>query len=66
MIEPTETESKETLDLFFATMQAIAAEARENLNILRQPRPAASVGAWTKTAAACKPPERMRRLRLEL
>ena len=29
MIEPTETESKETLDAFIAAMAAIAAEARE-------------------------------------
>ena len=30
MIEPTETESKETLDQFIAAMKAIAQEAREN------------------------------------
>jgi len=35
MIEPTETESKQTLDAFVATMQAIAAEAVENPELVR-------------------------------
>jgi len=34
MIEPTETESKETLDQFIATMKAIAREAAENPKLL--------------------------------
>jgi glycine dehydrogenase subunit 2 len=34
MIEPTETESKETLDAFAAAMKAIAKEARENPELL--------------------------------
>lgn len=34
MIEPTETESKETLDQFIATMKAIAREAVENPKLL--------------------------------
>ncbi len=36
MIEPTETESKETLDAFASAMQAIAKEARENPDILHK------------------------------
>ncbi len=35
MIEPTETESKETLDEFVAVMEQIAKEARENPELLR-------------------------------
>jgi glycine dehydrogenase subunit 2 len=35
MIEPTETESKETLDEFVAVMERIAREARENPEILK-------------------------------
>lgn len=35
MIEPTETESKETLDKFIETMKAIALEARENPDSLK-------------------------------
>lgn len=34
MIEPTETESKETLDHFIAVMKAIAAEARDDPSLL--------------------------------
>jgi glycine dehydrogenase subunit 2 len=34
MIEPTETESKQTLDAFIETMLKIAQEARENPNLL--------------------------------
>ena len=35
MIEPTETESKTTLDAFISTMGEIAAEAREQPDVLR-------------------------------
>jgi glycine dehydrogenase subunit 2 len=35
MIEPTETESKETLDQFVAAMQAIAREAQETPDLVR-------------------------------
>lgn len=34
MVEPTETESKQTLDAFAAAMKAIAQEARENPELL--------------------------------
>ena len=36
MIEPTETESRETLDYFVAAMKAIAGEARENPDLLHE------------------------------
>jgi glycine dehydrogenase subunit 2 len=36
MIEPTETESKETLDAFIATMLKIAQEAKENPDLLHR------------------------------
>jgi len=36
MIEPTETESRESLDEFIAAMKQIAAEARTNPDVLRQ------------------------------
>jgi glycine dehydrogenase subunit 2 len=36
MIEPTETESKETLDYFIETMKAIAKEAAENPQLLHE------------------------------
>jgi len=35
MIEPTETESKETLDAYIEAMKEIAREAEENPEILR-------------------------------
>jgi glycine dehydrogenase subunit 2 len=35
MIEPTETESKPTLDAFVAAMQAIAAEARSDPELVK-------------------------------
>ena len=55
MIEPTETESKETLDLFIETMQAIAAEARENPDLLRQAPTRCKRRRLDETAAARKP-----------
>jgi glycine dehydrogenase subunit 2 len=36
MVEPTETESRETLDRFADAMLRIAAEAREEPDLLRQ------------------------------
>jgi glycine dehydrogenase subunit 2 len=35
MIEPTETENKETLDMFIKAMKKIAKEANENPEILK-------------------------------
>jgi len=36
MVEPTETESKETLDNFINVMKQISAEAKENPQILKE------------------------------
>jgi glycine dehydrogenase subunit 2 len=55
MIEPTETESKETLDLFVAAMESIAAEARENPEALHQAPGRCQRRRLDETAAARKP-----------
>jgi glycine dehydrogenase subunit 2 len=55
MIEPTETESKETLDLFVAAMESIAAEARENPEALHQAPGRCKRRRLDETAAARKP-----------
>ena len=52
MIEPTETESKETLDLFIDAMVSIAEEARENPELLRQAPTRSKVRRLDETAAA--------------
>ncbi len=44
MIEPTETESKETLDGFIATMKTIAEEARDNRELLKTAPHATPIG----------------------
>jgi glycine dehydrogenase subunit 2 len=55
MIEPTETESKENLDLFVDSLKAIAAEARENPDLLRQAPTRCKRRRLDETAAARKP-----------
>jgi glycine dehydrogenase subunit 2 len=55
MIEPTETESKETLDGFIATMLAIAAEAATAPDQLHQAPHNTVVGRLDEAAAARKP-----------
>jgi glycine dehydrogenase subunit 2 len=55
MIEPTETESKETLDEFIAAMKAIAAEARENPEALRRAPTRCKRRRLDETAAARNP-----------
>jgi len=55
MIEPTETESKENLDLFVDAMKAIAAEARETPEVLRQAPTRCKRRRLDETAAARKP-----------
>jgi glycine dehydrogenase subunit 2 len=55
MIEPTETESKEDLDLFIESMKAIAAEARENPELLHEAPTRARRRRLDETAAARKP-----------
>jgi len=55
MIEPTETESKETLDEFITVMDTILGEARENPDLLRQAPTQTPVRRLDETLAARKP-----------
>ncbi|MDI3280231.1 MAG: aminomethyl-transferring glycine dehydrogenase subunit GcvPB [Bacillota bacterium] len=55
MIEPTETESKETLDAFIQAMIEIAREAEENPEKLRQAPHTLPVGRLDETEAARHP-----------
>jgi glycine dehydrogenase subunit 2 len=55
MIEPTETESKETLDEFVSVMNTILREARENPELLRQAPVQTPVRRLDETLAARKP-----------
>lgn len=60
MIEPTETESKETLDGFIDTMIQIAKEAEENPEIVQEAPHTTVVGRLDETTAARKPVLRYR------
>ncbi len=51
MIEPTETETKETLDAFCDALRAICAEARENPDLLHDAPTTQVVGRLDETAA---------------
>ncbi|MEG1346221.1 MAG: hypothetical protein RSC78_05780, partial [Acidaminococcaceae bacterium] len=55
MIEPTETESKETLDGFIAAMQKIAVEAQTNPEIVQNAPHNTLVSRLDETLAARKP-----------
>ncbi len=55
MIEPTETETRETLDSFIALMKQIAQEARENPAVILEAPHATVVGRLDQTLAARKP-----------
>lgn len=55
MIEPTETESKETLDQFISTLIQIAKEAEENPEIVQEAPHTTVVGRLDETTAARKP-----------
>jgi glycine dehydrogenase subunit 2 len=55
MIEPTETESKETLDQFAAVLLRIAEEAREDPGLLRAAPTKTPVGRLDEVAAARSP-----------
>lgn len=55
MIEPTETESKETLDEFILAMKEIARESEERPEILKSAPHRAKVGRLDETTAARKP-----------
>ncbi|MDD8013374.1 MAG: aminomethyl-transferring glycine dehydrogenase subunit GcvPB [Acidobacteriota bacterium] len=61
MIEPTESESKETLDEFIAVMETIVREARENPELLRQAPTRTPVRRLDETLAARKPVLRWRK-----
>jgi glycine dehydrogenase subunit 2 len=60
MIEPTETESKETLDQFIAAMRAIAREAEETPEVVRTAPQKPRVGRLDETRAARQPNLRWR------
>jgi glycine dehydrogenase subunit 2 len=55
MIEPTETESKETLDGFIQAMRAIAAEAKTDVSQILSSPSNTVVGRLDETTAARKP-----------
>jgi len=55
MMEPTETESKESLDRFIETMVAIAKEAEENPDLLRESPQKVKVKRLDEVLAARKP-----------
>jgi glycine dehydrogenase subunit 2 len=55
MIEPTETESKETLDSFIDAMLQIAKEAEENPEIVQEAPHTTVVSRLDETTAARKP-----------
>jgi glycine dehydrogenase subunit 2 len=61
MIEPTETESKETLDAFVAAMKAIAREAHESKETLAEAPSVTHLGRLDEARAARKPVLRWRR-----
>ena len=52
MIEPTETESKQTLDHFSETLLKIAAEARENPELLTSAPHITPIGRLDEVKAA--------------
>jgi glycine dehydrogenase subunit 2 len=55
MVEPTESESKETLDAFIETCQAIAHEAEENPDLLHEAPKNAKVRRLDEVTAARQP-----------
>ena len=61
MIEPTETESKETLDQFIAAMKAIAREAKEQPDLVRDAPHKPRVSRMDETRAARQPVLRWKR-----
>jgi glycine dehydrogenase subunit 2 len=55
MIEPTESESRETIDQFVAAMRQIAEEARQDAALLKTAPHNPKVRRMDETAAARKP-----------
>ena len=60
MVEPTETEGREELDMFIDAMKSIAAEAAEDPELLRHAPLTTKVGRLDEVAAARKPVLRWR------
>ena len=61
MIEPTETESKETLDQFIAAMKAIAQEARDNPDLVHSAPHTTELTRLDEVTAAREPNLRWKR-----
>ncbi len=55
MIEPTETETRETLDYFISTMRQIAEEARSNPEVVKTAPHTTPIGRLDQALAARKP-----------
>jgi len=55
MLEPTETESKQTLDAFIQALETIALEARENPDLVKGAPHTTPVKRLDETLAARKP-----------
>ncbi len=55
MVEPTETESPETIDDFIEAMKSIADEAKENPSLLKNAPVNAPVARVDETTAARRP-----------
>ena len=55
MIEPTETECKETIDQFISACKAIAREAKETPSILKEAPTKSKVKRLDETSAARHP-----------
>jgi glycine dehydrogenase subunit 2 len=55
MIEPTETETRETLDAFADAMIGIAREAKENSTVLKSAPHSTPVGRLDEARAARRP-----------
>ena len=55
MIEPTETESRETLEAFIAIMRRIAEEAAQTPDVIKQAPSTTVVGRLDEATAARKP-----------
>jgi glycine dehydrogenase subunit 2 len=55
MIEPTESESREELDLFIDAMKSIAKEAQENPDLVKTAPHTTRIGRLDEATAARKP-----------
>jgi glycine dehydrogenase subunit 2 len=55
MIEPTETESRQELDLFIEAMKSISAEAMQSPELLKEAPHTTKVSRLDEVAAARKP-----------